>query len=310
MITAIMLINYLLLLFINTHNYLFITYHIRHPVDWFRTTVGTVLYEWFNMKDGILLIGYGTRKGNLEEILKAQAARLKASTCYEIGIAFFRVSSPTIQQAMEEMVAKGVERIAAVPYYVAEGTLTNELIPAKLGLQPHERFGEALVSGRRVQIFVARPFNYSPAVTDIVCDRIMSAGGTRDSGILVLGHGTRDPGMMNRSVVERNARRLEERGYKHVAFAFNEFCGPTIKDSIAELVSQGVDEMVCVPLFVAMGLHLGEEIPEQIGIPPYSEGGAISVDGKTIKVSYTRPLEDDPRLADVVKRRSMEYLYS
>ena len=181
-------------------------------------------HEWFYMKDGILLVGYGTRKGNLEEVLKAQAARLRASTRYEIGIAFFRVSSPTIQQAVEDMVAKGVERIAAVPYFIAEGTLTNELIPVKLGLEPHERFGEVQVSGRKVQIFVARPFNFSPAVTDIICDRILSAGGTRDSGILVLGHGTHDPGMMNLTVIQRNTQRLEERGYKHVAFAFNEFC--------------------------------------------------------------------------------------
>ncbi|WP_320408843.1 hypothetical protein [Candidatus Methanomethylophilus sp. 1R26] len=34
-----------------------------------------------------------------------------------------------------------------------------------------------------------------------------------------------------------------------------------------------------MPMFIAMGLHLGEEIPEQIGIPPYSDGGEIEAGG-------------------------------
>ena len=50
---------------------------------------------------------------------------------------------------------------------------------------------------------------------------------------------------------------------------------PTIRESIDGLVSEGVKDLVCVPLFIAMGLHLGDEIPEQIGIPPYSDGGEL-----------------------------------
>ncbi len=260
------------------------------------------------MKDGILLIGYGTRKGNLEEILNAQAARLRASTCYEIGIGYFRVSSPSIPEALEDMVKKGVDRIAVVPYYVAEGKLTRQLIPEKLGLSPDVCCGKVKVADRCVQIYVSKAFDLSTVVTDVICDRILSAKGAREAGILILGHGTLDSSKMNRIVIERNAQRLTERGYKHVAFAFNEFNQPSIKDSISKLVSEGVSEIVCVPLFIAMGIHLGEEIPEQIGIPSYSDGGEIVVDGKIIKVSYTRPLEDDPRLAGLVYSRAMEYL--
>ena len=260
------------------------------------------------MKDGILLIGYGTRKGNLEKVLETQAARIRASTNFEVGISYFRISSPTIPEAVEQMVEKGVERIIAVPYYVAEGTLTRELIPEKLGLPKQLNTGKVIVNGKTVIIHVTRAFNFSSEVTDVVCDRIMTAGGTKDSGILVLGHGTRDPSMMNKAVIERNAQRLEERGYKHVGFAFNEFCEPSIKDSLSKLVSEGVSDIVCVPLFIAMGLHLGEEIPEQIGIPSYSDGSEIEIDGKRLKVSYTRPLEDDPRLAIIVKSRVIDYL--
>ena len=260
------------------------------------------------MKDGIIIVGYGTRKGNLVEVLESQAARIRKMTDCEVGIAFFRVSNPTIQEAVEDMVDKGVDRIVVVPYYVAEGTLTHELIPKKLGLAPNVYIGEVKVSGKKVLIYETNAFNFTTVITDILCEKIEKAGGTKDSGVLVLGHGTRDPTLMNRTVIERNAQRLVARGYKHTTFAFNEFCEPTIKDSIKKLVSEGVKEIVCIPLFIAMGLHLGDEIPEQIGIPSYSDGGMIKVDGKDIKIMYTRPLEDDPRLADLVMARANEFL--
>ena len=260
------------------------------------------------MKDGILLVGYGTRKGNLEEVLNSQAAKIRAVAGCEVGIAYFRVSSPTIPEAIEEMVKKGVDRIVAVPYFVADGTLTHELIPQKMGLGPNVYIGETEVQGKKVMLYLTRSFNFSTILTDIICDKIKKAGGNKDSGVLVLGHGSRDPTLMNRAVVEHNAQRLVSRGYPHTTFAFNEFCTPTIRESIDRLVAEGVDEIVCIPLFIAMGLHLGDEIPEQIGIPPYSDGGEITVNGKKIRVKYTRPLEDDQRLADLVLSKAKEYL--
>lgn len=260
------------------------------------------------MKDGIIIIGYGTRKGNLEEVLNSQADRIRKLTDHEVGIAYFRVSSPTIPEAIEAMANKDVDRIVFVPYFVADGTLTHELIPQKMGLGPNVYIGETGVYGRNMLLYLTRAFDFSPVLTDIICDRISKAGGNKDSGVLVLGHGSRDPTLMNRAVVERNAQRLVSRGYRHTTFAFNEFCEPSIKDALSELASQGVRDIICIPLFIAMGLHLGEEIPEQIGIPPFSDGGRITVDGKTIDVKYTRPLEDDPRLTGLVMSKANEFL--
>ena len=260
------------------------------------------------MKDGIIIVGYGTRKGNLEEVLNSQADRLRKKTEHEVDIAYFRVSTPAIPETVENMVKKGVERIAVVPYFVADGTLTHELIPQKMGLAPNVYIGEVKYSGKKSLLYLTMAFDFSPVLTDILCEKIEKAGGNKDSGVLVLGHGSRDPTLMNRAVVERNAQRLAARGYKHTTFAFNEFCEPSIKDSISKLVSEGVDNIVCIPLFIAMGLHLGDEIPEQIGIPSYSDGGEITVDNKKIKIMYTRPLEDDPRLADLVLAKADEFL--
>jgi len=145
-------------------------------------------------------------------------------------------------------------------------------------------------------------------LTDILCDKIADAGGDRDCGIMIIGHGTRHDSLANKRVVQQNAERLQSMGYVHTKYTFNEFCEPTIKDTLDELEKEGVKRIIALPLFIAMGLHLGDEIPEQIGIPPYSEGGDITVNGRKISVYYGRPVEADNRLTDYLDMRAAEYL--
>lgn len=260
------------------------------------------------MKQGILIMGYGTRKGNLVEVLESTARRVRAMTDYEVAVGYFRVSSPTIKEALESLVDRGVDRVALVPYYVAEGKLTHFMMPEKIGMPGYAEFAELEVKGKKIMVYKAQAFNLDPVVTDIICDKISAMGGTKESGVMVLGHGTLDESLMNRTVIQRNAERLSARGYKHVAYAFNEFCEPSIHDAMRKLVGEGVEEIVCIPLFIAMGLHLGDEIPEQLGIPSYSDGGMVEFEGKSIRIKYTRPLEDDPRLTELVVRKAAEFL--
>ncbi|AMK13422.1 cobalamin biosynthesis protein CbiX [methanogenic archaeon mixed culture ISO4-G1] len=255
---------------------------------------------------GIIIVGYGTRKGNLEEVLQIQARRLRCRGWENVGIAYFRVSTPTIPDAIDEMARKGVDEIVMIPYYIAEGTLTKELIPEKVGIECED--GEIDVDGKNVIIHIAPAFGLSYSLTNIILDRIADAGGDRDCGILVLGHGTRYRALSNRNVVKTNMERLQGLGYSHALYSFNEFCEPSIKDTLDALEKQGVKKIIAIPLFIAMGLHLGEEIPEQLGIPAYSGGGEITVNGRKIQLCYTRPVEDDPRLVDNMDSKVRHYL--
>lgn len=255
---------------------------------------------------GVLIIGYGTRKGNLEDVLNSQANRLRCRGWDNVAIAYFRVSKPTIEEAVKELVAKGADDIVAIPYFIAEGVLTKKLIPEKLGIVGET--GVVDVDGKEVTIHMAPAFGVDTALTRIILDRIADIGGDRDCGILILGHGTRYVSLTNMRIVKLNSERLATYGYKHATYAFNEFCEPTIKDALDLLEKQGVKKIVAIPLFIAMGLHLGDEIPEQIGIPSYSSGGKITVNGREIQVCYTRPVEDDVRLTDLIDQKAREYL--
>ncbi len=255
---------------------------------------------------GIIIVGYGTRKGNLEEVLEKQAQRLKCRGWENVGIAYFRVSSPTIPEAIDSMLEKGADEIVMLPYYIAEGTLTKELIPEKIGIECED--GVIDIDGKRAMVHIAPAFGLTYALTNIILDKIADLGADQECGILILGHGTRYRSQSNRDVVRTNAERLARYGYEHVAYAFNEFCEPNIKDALDMLEKQGVQRIVAVPLFVAMGLHLGEEIPEQLGIPAYSEGGRITVNGRELKLCYTRPIEADARITDLLDNRARHYL--
>lgn len=250
------------------------------------------------MTKGYLIIGYGTRKGNLEQVLESQAARLRARGRKNIYIAYFRVSSPTIQEAVAQMVADGIDDILAFPYLIADGKLTYELMPEKLGIRG--QFGSVNVGGKNVMIRFLPPFGTTPVLSDILCDRVAEAGGSSDSGILIVGHGSRDSALSNLEIIELNHKRMESRGYRHVAHGFNEFCKPTIDEAVVKLIDEGVKEIIVTPLFIAMGLHLNSEIPEQIGIPEYSSEGVATRNGRSVPVKYMRPVEDDPRLLEIM----------
>ena len=258
------------------------------------------------MTVGIMIVGYGTRKGNLEEVLETQAKRLRCRGWEHVEIAYFRVSHPTIPDALKKMASDGVDNIIVLPYYIAEGTLTKELIPEKLGMG-NKDMADVEVDGKTVSIYIAPAFGTDISLTDILCDKIADVDGDQDCGILILGHGTRYQSLANMRIIKINAERLKLRGYKHVTYAFNEFCEPTIKDALDLLEKEGVEKIVALPLFIAMGLHLGDEIPEQIGIPSYSDGGIIKVNGREIPVAYTRPVEADSRLTDLLSRKASEY---
>ena len=76
------------------------------------------------MTKGIIIVGYGTRTGNLTEIIERQADRLRARGRPNVYVAYFRVSEPTIQAAVKQAVAEG--RIAQSRYNSYLSLLNDE----------------------------------------------------------------------------------------------------------------------------------------------------------------------------------------
>lgn len=82
-------------------------------------------------------------------------------------------------------------------------------------------------------------------------------------GIILFGHGARDPawaGPMER-VAEKIANDAPQAG---ISLAFMEFLTPTLDDAVDELVAAGVRKIVVVPVFLAQGGHLKNDVPRMV----------------------------------------------
>ena len=85
-----------------------------------------------------------------------------------------------------------------------------------------------------------------------------------NQAIILFAHGARDPewavpfGIIKKQV---QAARPEA----HVELAFQDFMTPTLEAAAAQAAAQGAQRVVVVPLFMAQGGHLKQDLPRMVG---------------------------------------------
>ena len=85
-------------------------------------------------------------------------------------------------------------------------------------------------------------------------------GSRLKTGLILLGHGSRDPQWF--APMEAVAQRLRLRPTApQVACAFLEMAAPTLPQCATELIAKGVDYIRIFPLFLGVGKHLREDLP-------------------------------------------------
>lgn len=86
------------------------------------------------------------------------------------------------------------------------------------------------------------------------------SGGKENIGLILFGHGSRDPGW--REPFFAVERRLAALGvYQSVRAAFMKECEPALHDAAAQMTLAGVTQIVVAPLFLASGAHQREDFP-------------------------------------------------
>lgn len=88
----------------------------------------------------------------------------------------------------------------------------------------------------------------------------MNAAPQSSTGLVLFGHGARDPewaGPMRRIRDAVSARA----GAPRVELAFLELMAPTLPEAIAALVAGGARRVAVVPIFLAQGGHLKRDLP-------------------------------------------------
>ena len=125
-------------------------------------------------------------------------------------------------------------------------------------------------------------------------------------GVLLIGHGSRNPKATQLEVIREIARTMEKRGlYKIVKAAFNEFNSPTIEEGLREIAREGVTTIVALPTLLAHGTHTREDIPEKLQTAFEGEWAEL---GKGVKILYGEPIGVDERIVDILVDRAKEAL--
>lgn len=84
------------------------------------------------------------------------------------------------------------------------------------------------------------------------------------SAIVLFAHGARDPEWAQ--PFEKMRARIQERlPDTPVVLAFLELMQPTLSDAVSRLDEQGTRHVTLIPMFLARGAHLKQDLPRLIG---------------------------------------------
>jgi len=90
-------------------------------------------------KTAVLLISHGSRLPYGKEVITNLADMYRETTNYIVGVGYMEVGEPDISTAIDELVdGSEIERIIAVPVFLAHGVHTKKDIPKILGLEIEE----------------------------------------------------------------------------------------------------------------------------------------------------------------------------
>ncbi|HOL40334.1 sirohydrochlorin nickelochelatase [Methanospirillum sp.] len=119
------------------------------------------------------------------------------------------------------------------------------------------------------------------------------------TGILLVGHGSKKA--YNKDLITKTAEIIAQ---KHPEFivrcGFMEFNEPTIRESLDSFRQEDVESIAVVPLFLARGVHIDEDIPGIIGLAPGQKRGIFALNGKEVPLVYADPIGPNPLLADLM----------
>ncbi len=94
------------------------------------------------------------------------------------------------------------------------------------------------------------------------------------TGIILFAHGSRDPRW--REPIEAVAlRMIELKPATLVRCSYLELCAPTLPDAATELIASGASHIKVFPLFLGVGKHAREDMPELVAQIRASHPGVL-----------------------------------
>ena len=124
-------------------------------------------------------------------------------------------------------------------------------------------------------------------------------------GMLLVGHGSKLP--YNKELIETTAKLIAEKTDDYIVKpGFMSLNTPTVEEQLEAFRSEKIDMLVVVPLFLAKGVHINQDIPEILGLPKGQRRGTFQLNGKAVPLVYANPIGSDPLLAELMLKNASD----
>jgi len=143
---------------------------------------------------GVLLISHGSRLPYGKEVINEVAKIYREKTNYPVVVSYMNMSEPSIPVAINQLADKGVEKIIAIPVFLAHGVHTKQDIPKMLQINnghdqkehshgEHNNHGHDHSHGNmeeekirfKGKIIYTEPLGADRRIADIIADRVKDA---------------------------------------------------------------------------------------------------------------------------------------
>ena len=117
------------------------------------------------MTTGIIVFAHGSRIEAANQAVRSAAADLaRAGDCPIVEAAFLELGCPSLDEAADLLVAKGVERVVIIPYFLTPGTHLERDLPALVARISKKNNG--------IQILVTASLDGHPGLVQILAERV------------------------------------------------------------------------------------------------------------------------------------------
>ena len=236
---------------------------------------------------GVILVSHGSTLPFAEVTFGEIKDKFIESTGLATEIGYMKVSEPTIAGAVDILKdqVEDLQKIIALPVFLAPGIHTRIDIPILLGLDPLETDPRCPDGNYPEEHYLSIAPNVDfegeiellsaigphDMLLDIIDKRIDEAlkESTLDenakTGVLLVSHGSRLN--YNKDFISALHEKYADSTDLPTNFGFMELVEPNIPTSIDKLVSENeIDRLIVVPVFIAPGMHTTNDIPIILGL--------------------------------------------
>ncbi len=126
------------------------------------------------MNTGILVLGHGSTLPYNKELVETLSGMIADKGDVIVRTAFLNMNEPALKKGLESFTGTGVDRIVALPIFLAHGVHTMEDIPKELNLDEDKK-AVTEIDGKSVDIIYAEPLGADACIAELAYKRAEEA---------------------------------------------------------------------------------------------------------------------------------------